>query len=39
MRKGRFREEQIIGALKEGEGGVAVIELCRKHGICEQVAD
>jgi len=36
MKARRFSEEQIIGALKEGEAGVAVKEICRKQGICEQ---
>jgi putative transposase len=36
MKQGRFTEEQIIGVLKEGEAGVAVQEISRKHGICEQ---
>ena len=30
--KRRFTEEQIIGFLKQAEAGVAIKELCRKHG-------
>ena len=33
MKRSRFTEEQVIGILKEQEGGVAVTELCRKHGV------
>ena len=29
MRKSRFTTEQIIGFLKQAEGGMAVAELCR----------
>ena len=35
MRGKRFREEQIIGVLKEAEAGVPLAELTRKHGIAE----
>ena len=33
--KKRFTEEQIIGFLKEAEGGVPVKDLCRKHGFSD----
>ncbi len=33
--KKRFTEEQIIGFLKEAEAGVAVKDLCRKHGFSD----
>ena len=33
--KKRFSEEQIIGFLKQAEAGVAVKDLCRKHGFSD----
>ena len=35
MKKSRFKEEQIIGILKEAEVGMEVAELLRKHGISQ----
>ena len=34
--KRRFKEEQIIGILKEAEAGVKVKDLCRQHNVTEQ---
>jgi putative transposase len=36
MKKSRFSEEQIIGVLKEVKSGLAVGQVCRKHGISDQ---
>lgn len=33
--KKRYSEEQIIGFLKQADTGVAVKDLCRKHGFSE----
>ena len=33
--KKRFTEEQIIGFLREAEAGMAIKELCRRHGFSE----
>jgi len=35
MRGKRFKEEQIIGILKEAEAGLSVAELSRKYGISD----
>jgi hypothetical protein len=33
--KKRYREEQIIGFLREAESGIKVKDLCRRHGFSE----
>jgi putative transposase len=33
--KKRFSEQQIIGFLREAEAGVAIKDLCRKHGFSD----
>lgn len=33
MKKSRFTESQIVAVLKEGEAGLPVADLCRKHGV------
>jgi putative transposase len=35
MRSSRFSNEQIVQALRQAEGGTAVVEICRKMGITE----
>jgi putative transposase len=35
MRKSKYSEEQIIGFLKQVEAGMALKELCRKHGFSD----
>jgi putative transposase len=35
MKKSRFSETQIVSILKQADGGRAVKELCREHGISE----
>jgi len=36
MRKSRFKEEQIVAALKEHEAGAPAGELCRRLGVSHE---
>jgi len=33
--KKRFTDEQVIGFLREADGGIPIKELCRRHGFSE----
>ncbi|NDK37221.1 transposase, partial [Rhodovulum sulfidophilum] len=33
MKKSGFTEAQIMGVLRQAEGGMPVAELCREHGV------
>jgi len=33
MKNKRYSEAQIMGILKQAEGGVSLSELCREHGM------
>jgi putative transposase len=35
MKKTKFTESQIIGILKQQEGGQKVADICREHGISQ----
>jgi putative transposase len=35
MKPKRFKEEQIVGILKQAQAGVKVVDLCRQHGISD----
>jgi len=36
MKRSKFSEEQVVGILREGQGGITTKALCAKHNISEQ---
>lgn len=36
MKRSRLSEEQVVGILREAQGGVSVKAVCAKHNISEQ---
>lgn len=36
MKQKRYREEQIVYALRQAEGGTKVVDICRQLGVSEQ---
>lgn len=37
MKKSTFTESQIVAVLKEGDAGMPVVDLCRKHGVSNAI--
>ena len=35
MKQSRYSEAQILGVLRQAEGGVPVADLCREHGMSD----
>jgi putative transposase len=36
MKKSRYSEEQVVGILREAQGGMTVKAVCAKHNVSEQ---
>ncbi len=39
MRKSRFSDSQILSIIKQNEGGIPVVDLCREHNISAALFD
>jgi putative transposase len=35
LKKSQFTEEQILGVLRQVEGGRTIVDVCREHGISD----